>query len=525
MTDRPRIAGGVATAVLLLAASACVNKAEPTSDAEPEVGSDPTAQEFVTRPDLVAPEIDFAGEDPAEATGAPSGDLVFLAPKDGSGPMRGPVILDSAGEPVWISPVGDRWAYDFRVQQYQGKPVLTQWRGRHTAGGYGYGEYVLMDRSYREVATTTTPGLHADFHNGTLTSHGTALMTSFPIIKRDLTSIGGPENGYVANCVVQEVDIKTGKVVFEWSAIDDVPLSETWADPEDNPEEPGTKQAPLDPYHVNSVYEDGKNGLLVSARNTSAVYRIDQKSGDLDWTLGGTGSDFEMQGNSEFAYQHDAQRQPDGTITLFDNESSPPVGDQSRGLRLAVDEKDHTAKVVRQYLPPEDRLSSSQGNMQVRANGNVVIGWGSELYYSEYTPDGKLLTDASVDGQSYRVYRFPWHAEPTEPPKFVYQDGAGYVSWNGSTEVDSWRFIAGTDEQSAKEVETVPRDGFETSLTMPDRPYIAAQALDKAGNVLATAEPGAWPIGMVEYPDKRQPDTQGKDEKGTDKQDSAQDSD
>ncbi|UYM07873.1 arylsulfotransferase family protein [Solicola gregarius] len=490
MGDMTRL--GAAVAAVLVTIAACAPQSdstagEPTEDpAASEEAAD--VQEFVGRPDLPAPMIDVTGDTSKAAPG-----LVFLAPKGADDPMHGPTIVDSDGDPVWINPVGDRWTYDFRMQHYQGKPVLTWWQGKHLAGGYGRGEYVLMDTSYNEIATVTTPGLGADFHNMTLTSHGTALMTSFPIVRRDLRDIGGPKNGYVANCVVQEVDVKTGKVRFRWNMLDHVPLTETIEDPEHNPEEPGTKQAPLDPYHVNSVNEDGKDGLLVSARNTSALYRIDESTGKVDWTLGGSGSDFEMTGNSEFAYQHDAQRQPDGTITLFDNEAWPQVGDESRGLRLALDEKHHTARVVEEYLPPDDRLSSSQGNMQVLPGGHVVIGWGSEEYYSEYTHGGKLLYDAAVDGQSYRVHRSQWHATPTEPPKVVYEDGTAYASWNGATEVASWRFVAGSDKASARVVATVPRDGFETSVDMPDRPYVAAQALDAKGKVLATAEPGLWP--------------------------------
>ena len=487
---------------LLLVATACSgtpsasNEPDDSSSASESATTEPAATapeseqtwDFVTRPDLNAPEIDIAGNTAKAAKG-----LVFLAPKGGDDPMRGPVIVDSQGEPVWVRPVGDRWTYDFRVQRYRGKPVLTWWQGKHLAGGYGHGEYVLMDRSYREIASVSTPGLGADFHGMTLTPRGTALMTSFPIVRRDLSAIGGPKNGYVANCIVQEVDVKTGKVVFRWDMLAHVPLTETTETPENNPDEPGTKKAPLDPFHVNSVNEDGKNGLLVSARNTHAVYRIDKQTGELDWTLGGSGSDFEMVGNSEFAYQHDAQRQPDGTITLFDNEAAPQVGDESRGLRLRLNQKRDTARVVGEYLPPDGRLSDSQGNMQVLPGGHVVIGWGSEEYYSEYKADGTLLYDAAVSGQSYRVFRFPWRGTPTERPKFVFEDRKAYASWNGATEVAKWRFIAGKDRASARTVATVRRDGFETSVPIADHRYLAAQALNAKGEVLATAEPGDWP--------------------------------
>src|SRR5690606_21149932 len=196
MTDPRRLAAGIASvAALLLIATGCARTAEPATETEVDIPE----PEFVSRPDLVAPEVDFAGEDPAVEKGAPDSAQVFLAPKGGNGPMRGPVILDENGEPVWISPVGSRWIYDFRVQRFQGKPVLTFWQGRHTSSGFGYGKYTILDRSYREIASVTTQGKHADFHHMDLTSRGTALMTSFPVVRRDLSDMGGPKDGYVGN--------------------------------------------------------------------------------------------------------------------------------------------------------------------------------------------------------------------------------------------------------------------------------------------------------------------------------------
>lgn len=486
-------------AVALVAALAITSCTDDDTEPEADDGQQATAWEFVSRPDLTPPRIDVEVTDAGEAADL-GGDLVMLAPKDKQdegAPMNGPVIVDTDGHPVWVHPLGDhRWSYDLRVQEYDGEPVLTWWRGDTHPYGYGEGEFVLMDQAYREIATITTEGTHADFHELTLTPAGTALVISYPVVERDLTELDGPEDGYIRDCVVHEVDVETGKELFRWSAAEHIPLTDTKAElvTDEDDAEAGTEQAPFDPYHVNSVTEDGKHALLVSARNTHAIYRVDRRTGDLDWTLGGSGSDFELTDDAAFAWQHDAQRQPDGTITLFDNEAAPPVGDESRGLRLDVDEEAGAARVVQELLPPEDRLADSQGNQQVREDGGVVIGWGAESHYSEYTADGELLYDAELrGGESYRTYRQPWVGRPTEPPVFVQRGETAYVSWNGATEVAAWRFVAGYDERSAKEVETVPREGFEASAEMPDAAYIAAEALDASGKVLATARPGGWP--------------------------------
>jgi outer membrane protein assembly factor BamB len=478
-------AGALGLAGLALAVVGADRTATSVAPPEPEIVG---GQVFVSRPDLSPPPIGVTTHVPARRAFPPGDDdLVFLGPKDG-GVMTGPLIVDPRGDPVWVFPLEDgARAYDVRVQRYHGKPVLTWWDGLNLGVGYGYGHYVLMDQTYRIIATVKTRGSLADHHGMTLTDDGTALLITYRKIPYDLSAVGGPEDGYLVNCLAQEVDVETGKVVFQWSALDHVPITDTRVRVGPDSAIDGSEALPLDYFHMNSVTEDGDGHLLISARNTHAIYRIDRETGDVDWTLGGSSSDFRMLGDARFAWQHDAERRPDGTITLFDNEAGPKVGEQSRGLRLTVDPKTHTARVVTEYLPPDGRLSSSQGNLQERANGHVFIGWGGLPNYSEYTRDGRLLYDARIlGGASYRAYRLPWVGRPFTDPALTVEDGVAYVSWNGATEVAQWRFLAGDDKASAEEIVTAPRTGFETSVPVPDTPYLAVQALDADGRVLGS---------------------------------------
>jgi Arylsulfotransferase (ASST) len=483
MTHRQPVLRIALTAVagLGLVTAGCGEDYDPFEQGE-------TSHEYVSRPDLGAPGIEVTTYGPGASQSADD-DLIFLAPKDGE-PMNSLLIVDSEGEPVWIHPLGEARSYDLKVQEYDGEPVLTWWRGENLALGYGAGEWVVMDSSYEEIATITTQEVQeADFHDLTLTDEGTALMVSYPKVRRDLSEIGGPAEGYVIDNVVQEVDVETGEVLFEWSALDHIPLTDTRVDIQTAEGQDGLEDTPFDYAHINSVSEDDDGSLLISARNTHAIYRVDRESGEIDWTLGGTSSDFAMSGGAAFAWQHDAERQPDGTITLYDNENLPPMDDQSRGLRLELDEQRGMARVVTEYLPPDGRLAESQGNLQVRDNGNVFIGWGQQPYFSEYTADGRLLLDAALEsGESYRSFRLPWVGEPADPPTVVVEEGVAHVSWNGATEVASWRFLAGEDAGSAREVATVSRAGFETVSEVPDVPYVAVEALDANGQVLAVAE-------------------------------------
>ena len=475
---------------------ACTHTWKKDSDAEPGAAGESAAWEFVPRPDLTPPKIEVSGEEDADEER-----LVLLAPKDreNGAPMNGNLITRPDGDPVWIQPLGDtRWTYDLRVQEYNGFPVLTWWRGDTFPFGYGEGEFVIMGQDYREITTVTTPDTHADFHDGTITEQGTMLMISYPVVKKDLTEVGGPVDGYLRNSVVYEVDIDSGKVLLKWSALDHIPLSDSESVIEEDSEEDGTQDAPYDPYHVNSVTADGKDALLVSARNTHAVYQINRKRGNVFWTLGGKSSDFEMADGSAFAWQHDAQRQDDGTISMFDNEAAPQIGDSSRGLILDVDTDAMTASVVQEFLPPEGQdISESQGNLSVLDDGTYFVGWGSVPFYTHYDAEGEVLSHGELAGGiSYRAYLQEWEGLPAEPPKMVVKDGHAYASWNGATEVDSWRFVAGPSAEQVEEVATVEADSFEVSAEVPDEAYLAVHALDEKGEFLAMAEPGSWPLGV-----------------------------
>ena len=43
----------------------------------------------------------------------------------------------------------------------------------------------------------------------------------------DLSAVGGPARGYVYDSIVQEVDVATGSIVFEWHSVGHVPFAES----------------------------------------------------------------------------------------------------------------------------------------------------------------------------------------------------------------------------------------------------------------------------------------------------------
>ena len=481
------VAAAAGVAGLALTGLAGCRSTDPGRASASAVRRPAEAWTFRSRPDLHPPAVRVL-----ESRRGTSPGYIFLAPKkdpDETGPGQdGPMIVDNDGQPVWFRPAppGEPDTMDFKAQSYRGRPVLTWWEGVHE--GYGDGEYVVFDESYREVARVRAgngyPGDHHEFH---LTPRGTALVTIYAERPMDLSPHGGPRDGIALDGIVQEIDVASGEVLFEWHSLEHVDVGESFYTP------PNDSTNRFDYFHINSVEEDGDDHLLVSARRTSAVYRIDRRTGEVDWRLGGKRSDFEMGEGAGFAYQHDARRHPDGTITLFDNYGPKNAEDRSRAVVLAVDEEAMTARLVREYFAPEGMpIADTQGNVQVLPNGNVFVGWGSEPYYSEFTKDGRLLYHAAFApwGESYRAFRLPWSGRPDGDPTVSVGGGKGekvtlYASWNGATEVAAWQVLAGPGPEELEIVDSVSRHGFETVIEVKTaEPFVGVRAQDRSGGAL-----------------------------------------
>ena len=441
---------------------------------------------FRSRPDLRPPAVEISRRSEKATPG-----YVFVAPKNGpeeTGPgQRGPLILDEDGSPVWFRPLQDESvdAMDFKVQYYRDRPVLTWWQGVHTA--YGQGEYAVLDDGYEEVARVRAGGGYdADLHECLITGRDTALLTVYGVLPRDLSAIGGTADGVVAEGIVQEVDIETGEVLFEWHSLDYVSLEESYFLPPEDPEEP------YDYFHINSIEVDHDDNLLVSARKTSAAYKIDRQTGGLIWRLDGKMSDFAMGPGTETRYQHDARRRPDGTLSLFDN-GAEGADERSRAIAVTLEEEAMEAGLVLEYAHPQGRLCVTQGNVQNLPNGNAFVGWGSEPDFSEFSGNGELLFDAKLPPgvESYRAFRFPWTGRPTERPSVAAEAGpesgevSVYASWNGATDVAAWKVLAGPSPDRLEALGSVPRDGFETAMAArTEEPFVGVEAVDRHNRTL-----------------------------------------
>jgi hypothetical protein len=454
-------------------------------------GSSPRAprptdyQSFRSRPELKPPTVTVTARSPA----ASPGDL-FLAPYSGPG-QYGPMILDATGALVWFKPLprGTR-AADFRMQSYEGRPVLTWWQDPLVTGSVNKSGEVIANSSYQTIATLRAGnGYQPDLHEFQLTPRGTALITVYDGIDCNLSSVGGRPDAAVADTLLQELDVRTGLVRYEWHSLDHVALAESYASARHS-----NMVSPFDYFHINSIDVQPNGDLLISARNTWGAYDIDPRTGKVRWRLEGKRSSFAMGPGTRTAWQHDARRQPDGTITFFDNGASPSVHRQSRAISLTLDTQRMTAALVREEDHPTPLVAGSQGNVQALAGGDWMVGWGEVPYFTEFGGAGQLLLDAHLPSgyESYRVYRLPWIGHPPNRPAVSVEDSTRtlYVSWNGASDVAAWRLLAGASPATPAPTGTiVARTAFETAIALPRGagPYVAVQALDAGGGVIGVS--------------------------------------
>ena len=287
-----------------------------------------------------------------------------------------------------------------------------------------------------------------DIHEFTLTPGGDALFTVYSPI---LVHLPGSPSGTLSpllDSIVQQVDVRTGLVVWEWHSYGHIPLADSYATPENS--------ASYDAYHINSIQNLNGGRVLISARDTSAVYEIDRATGRIRWTLGGKANDFQHRHDARFWFQHDAQLLPGHRISDVRRRG----GSAEEGAVLAGPVPE--ARTRASARPRSSSSTSARATPPRRAraacrrarSGNVFVGFGSRSRSSRSSrrAAGSSTTGACPkDDGSYRTFRYRWHGDPADEPDARRQvtgssKVAAFASWNGATAVKRWELLAGPEE-------------------------------------------------------------------------------
>ncbi|MFW0786875.1 arylsulfotransferase family protein [Gordonia sp. CPCC 206044] len=320
------------------------------------------------------------------------------------------VIADKSGKVLWkYTPPKGQSVANFRTQAYQGRKVLTWWQGTG-GGGHGAGTDIIADVHGRVIKRVTLGGsIHPDVHEFRLTPDGRALITSYVPVKADLSSVGGPRDGTMLDCVASVVDVASNKVLMQWSARDHIPITDSGTRPSVVDASGLTSSSIYDPFHMNSIVLDPSGDLLMSFRNLNAIYNVDLQTGKVKWRLGGTRPDFAMGSGTATFGQHDAEYVDASTIRVFDNNI---IGTRQQGTSsikwIRLDSDKRTATLVREQQHSAGIASAAMGNAQALPDGNTFGSWGFAPHIAEFSRSGKLVYDATLPVGTYRAYLNDW---------------------------------------------------------------------------------------------------------------------
>ncbi|KAH8671874.1 ASST-domain-containing protein [Tricladium varicosporioides] len=426
---------------------------------------------------------------------------IILTPNSLVGTSTKALITTDTGELIWHSqPAGTNYLFNnLNVQTLRNNQVLTYWNGTKSGLsselGFGYGHVSILDTSYKEIyricpkinlvtSNGATYECPLDFHEAFITDRGTLIATVYNVTSTDLTSVGGPKNGYVFDSVFLEIDIPTQKILFRWSPLEAGILVNASHLGISGISGGGTKANPLDWFHMNSIQSVG-DGYLVNSRHTWSTYMLDKK-GNVKWTLkGDTGGDFALDLKGHFSWQHYAQLSDLTThsakLTLFDNHNNfgPFHGTSpSTSLSFQLSFATRSATLLSTLVDANQTIySDAQGSSSQLQNGNTMLCYGNLPVLKEFGPLGDVHMSLQFGDMnsiySYRGFRKEWRGAPSGKPDVMVKGNKVYMSWNGATDITQWSIYGRSIDKEGTEMSggfrilgNLPKSGFETEYTL-----------------------------------------------------------
>ncbi|KAH9896228.1 Arylsulfotransferase-domain-containing protein [Xylariomycetidae sp. FL2044] len=466
-------------------------------------------QTYVTEPTFYPPRPAINHTDGAAL--APG--LVVFSPSGGVSGTTSAMIMDREGELVWQTDPAWGDIQDLTVFDLFGEKVLISWSGENLNTGDSFGTATIWSDSYEPIYNITLNDpqfehIYGQYdtllnqHEVYITSRGTFLGLVYDPIPANLSAVGGPEDGWIRDGVVVEIDIKTNELLFVWRASDFIPITDSYC--------------PMVDVRSGFVGELSSGQIVASSRHTFQAIVIDRETGSVDWIIQGEGkNDFTIDEDAVFRWQHDIRIQETAegllTMSLHNNQNNytPPYNHTSANL-MRIDQDSNHVSSIQVYQDPNDPVSTpSGGSCQPLSNDNVFVCHASQPVMKEYTHDGELLWSfrfgpagyATGSGiGSYRGFVSEWHGYPETAPKAAACKTAGgdlqvFMSWNGATEVTAWNVYSGNGTRTlSPAVRNVARRGFETNTTIPEARYVQVEALGGCRDLDETRRSGILDI-------------------------------
>ena len=334
-----------------------------------------------------------------------------------------------------------------------------------------------------------------DIHEFKITPQGDALLASSPVVQSTLHGHRIQVYDYViqkVSLVHTATGIHTGRVLFQWNAVKHVPVSQSQLTPPSgfafdyfhgnsiNQDSDGNLV--ISARNVWGIYKiNVKTGRIMWQFGAKGDQKLSEP-----WCYQ---HDIVPLGNNRYSLFDDGSAGPG----CLPGASAHPS--RALIIQVDPNHHPATMKLIRTYTHNPPLLATICGSLQLLEGGDALVGWGDVPVTTEYSANNSVLMDLTMSNWSYRSYRFPWVGIPLTPPSVAAQRNGSrtsvWASWNGSTQVTAWRVLAGPSSGSLTPVTgSVTKNGFETQISLSKAyAFVAVQALGAGGKVLGTSKP------------------------------------
>lgn len=257
-------------------------------------------------------------------------------------------------------------------------------------------------------------GFQADGHDWAYIEEGHFLLMEKYKWTYDMSQIleGGNTEAEIVDLIIQEFD-EEFNLLYTWNSADHFEIT----DGNENSPYLDFTERQIDYVHANAVRADSDTSFLISSRHMDEITKVDRRSGEIIWRLGGKKNQFQfVNDNLRFSHQHGLRKLENGNILLFDNGNLHQT-QASSAVEYQLDEKNKIATLIQRYYRDSMFYSNHAGAVQGLHNGNVLACWGPYWpSFTEFYPDGSVALDWDFTKHSFspRIEKYIWETKMCE---------------------------------------------------------------------------------------------------------------